>query len=158
MRRSFEIGHAGSGALRMELEIDGDDSSTTTADGSELQLQNEGAAEIKFDNAIADGRSNRGRAKVQRSGRASPARKWPGGAACSCCAQPWDGWAAARHAGSLSGSQGRDGMRAQAVCGCSMHACTRFRLLFACRRDARARSDLHVLSCRRRVLLQVCLC
>ena len=41
----------------MVLEIDGDDSSTTTADGSELQLQNEGAAENKVDNDIASGRS-----------------------------------------------------------------------------------------------------
>ena len=44
MRRSIDLGHAGSGALRMVLEIDGDDSSTATADVSELQLQIEGAA------------------------------------------------------------------------------------------------------------------
>jgi len=41
----------------MVLEIDGDDSSTTTADVSELQLQIEGAAEEKVDIVIADGRS-----------------------------------------------------------------------------------------------------
>ena len=45
MRSSIDLGHAGSGALRMVLEIDGDDSSTTTADVSELQLLIEGAAE-----------------------------------------------------------------------------------------------------------------
>ena len=49
-RRSFELGHAGCGALRIVLEFDGDDCSTTTADVSELQLQIEGAAEEKVDN------------------------------------------------------------------------------------------------------------
>ena len=48
-RRSIEIGHAGSGALRMELEIDGDDSSTSSADVSELQLLIEGAAVEEVD-------------------------------------------------------------------------------------------------------------
>ena len=33
--------------------------------------------------------------------------------------------------------------------------CMDFRHLFACQRDARGRSDLHVLSCRRRLILQV---
>ena len=56
-RRSIEHGLAGSGALRLVLVIVGDDSSTPSADDSELQLQNEGAAENKFDNDIADGRS-----------------------------------------------------------------------------------------------------
>ena len=42
-RRSFEFGHAGCGALRIVLEFDGDDCSTTTANVSELQLPLEGA-------------------------------------------------------------------------------------------------------------------
>ena len=37
----------------------------------------------------------------------------------------------------------------------SMMWCMTFRRLFACQCDARGRSDRHVLSCRRRVLLQV---
>ena len=79
-RRSIEIGHAGSGALRTELEIDGDDSSTSTADGSELQLQNEGAAVVMVANDIAVGRSidrvrwhsGRGEPRRPASGQAGP--------------------------------------------------------------------------------------
>ena len=39
------------------LEIDGDDSSTTTTDVAELQLMIEGAAAVEVDIVIADGRS-----------------------------------------------------------------------------------------------------
>ena len=39
------------------LEIDGDDSSTTTTDVAELQLMIEGAAAVGVDIVIADGRS-----------------------------------------------------------------------------------------------------
>ena len=79
-RRSFEFGHAGCGALRIVLEFDGDDCSTTTADVSELQLQIEGAAEEKVDNVIAVGRSiervrwygGRGEPRRPASGQAGP--------------------------------------------------------------------------------------
>ena len=53
-RRYIEFGHAGSGALRMVLEFDGDDSSTTTADVSELQLQIEGAAVEEVNRITSD--------------------------------------------------------------------------------------------------------
>ena len=53
-RRSFQFGHAGSVALRMVLEFDGDDSSTTTADVSELQLQIEGAAVEEVNRITSD--------------------------------------------------------------------------------------------------------
>ena len=64
----------------MVLEFDGDDSSTTTADVSELQLQIEGAAEEKVDNVIAVGRSiervrwygGRGEPRRPASGQAGP--------------------------------------------------------------------------------------
>ena len=79
-RRSFELGHAGCGALRIVLEFDGDDCSTTTADVSELQLQIEGAAEEKVDNVIAGGCSServrwyggRGEPRRPASGQAGP--------------------------------------------------------------------------------------
>ena len=79
-RRSFEFGHAGCGALRIVLEFDGDDCSTTTADVSELQLQIEGAAEELVDNVIAVGRSvervrwygGRGEPRRPASGQAGP--------------------------------------------------------------------------------------
>ena len=53
-RRSIEFGHAGGGALRMVLEFDGDDSSTATADDSELQLQIEGAAVEEVNRITSD--------------------------------------------------------------------------------------------------------
>ena len=79
-RRSFELGHAGCGALRIVLEFDGDDCSTSTADNSELQLQNEGAAVVMVANDIAVGRSiervrwygGRGEPRRPASGQAGP--------------------------------------------------------------------------------------
>ena len=62
---------------------------------------------------------------------------------------------ALRHPECLWRSHRRLGMGLPSARGRSMMCCTRFRRLFACERDARGRSDHHVLSCRRRVLVQV---
>ena len=63
--------------------------------------------------------------------------------------------ASLRHRGCLWRSRGRHGVRPPSARGRSMMWCMTFRRLFACQCDARGRSDRHVLSCRRRVLLQV---
>ena len=62
------------------LEIDGDDSSTTTTDVAELQLLIDGAAAVEVDMNISDGRSvecrrccgGRGVPRRPASGRAGP--------------------------------------------------------------------------------------
>ena len=66
--------------VRRVLEIDGDESSTTTADVSELQLLIEGAAAVEVDMNISDGHSverrrccgGRGVPRRPASGRAGP--------------------------------------------------------------------------------------
>ena len=65
------------------LEIDGDDSSTTTADVTELQLLIEGAAAVEVDINISYERSVERRRCCGGKRRASPALKWLDGAASS---------------------------------------------------------------------------
>ena len=129
-RRSFEFGHAGCGALRFVLKIIGADCSTSSAVVSELLLLLEGAAVEMVDIVIPNGRSSERERCC--GGGGVPRRPASGQAGPLACAElsrgTRDGWAAARHAGSLTGSQGRDRMLAQAVCACSMHVCTRIRL------------------------------
>ena len=70
------------------------------------------------------------------------------------------GWAAAspQHPECLWRSHRRLGVGLPSARGRIMMCCMDFRRLFACQRDARGRSDHHVVSCRRRVLLQVIRC
>ena len=94
------------------LEIDGDDSSTTTADVTELQLLIEGAAAVEVDINISDERSversrccgGRGVPRRPASGRAGPQAladlsRGMAVAACGICWKPFRQPESGRHEG-----------------------------------------------------------